>query len=167
MTASDAKERAYQAGRHYERTFYGCGQCTVAALQDAFDRRDDTVFRAATGLAGGGGLACDGSCGAYAGAILFLGQLLGRERDDFADPAGVRLRTAGMVRQLRQRFIDEYGSVTCRDIQNKIMGRPFFIADPEDFRRFHEAGAHDVHCPEVVGRAARWAAEIVEEHGLV
>ncbi|MBU1227676.1 MAG: C-GCAxxG-C-C family protein [Actinobacteria bacterium] len=162
----DRAERAYQAGDHYERTYYGCGQCALAALQDVFDRRDDAVFRAATGLAGGGGLACDGSCGAYNGAILFFGQLLGRDRDDFADPAGVRLQTAGMVRELRQRFIDAYGSVTCRNIQTKTMGRPYYIADPEDFRRFHDAGAHDVYCPEVVGRAARWAAEIVEAHGL-
>ncbi len=162
----DRPERAYQAGDYYERTYYGCGQCALAALQDAFDRRDDAVFRAATGLAGGGGLACDGSCGAYNAGILFFGQVLGRDRDDFADPEGVRLQTAEMVRELRQRFIDRYGSVTCRNIQTKTMGRPYYIADPEDFQRFHDAGAHDVYCPEVVGLAARWAAEIVEAHGL-
>lgn len=164
--AGDRPERAYQAGRDYERTYYGCAQCTVAALQDTFDRRDDAVFRAATGLAGGGGLCCDGSCGAYNGAVMFLGQLAGRERDDFGDSDGVRLRTAAMVRELRQRFLDRYGSVTCRDVQTRMMGRPYYLADPEDFRRFHDAGAHDVHCPEVVGTAARWAAEIVEAHGL-
>jgi hypothetical protein len=47
-----------------------------------------------------------------------------------------------------------------------VLGRPYYLADAEDFRRFHDAGAHDVHCPGVVGRAARWAAEIVEAHGL-
>jgi len=164
--AQDAADRAYHAGKLNEKTYRGCGQCALAALQEAFDRRDDAVFRAATGLAGGGGLACDGSCGAYAGAIMFIGQLLGRERDDFADPDGVRLQTAQIVRDLRQRFIDRYGSVICRDIQTKVMGRPYYLADPEDFQRFHDAGAHDVHCPEVVGLAARWAAEIVTENEL-
>jgi hypothetical protein len=33
--------------------------------------------------------------------------------------------------------------------------------------RFKEVGAHEVHCPEVVGLAARWAAEIVLENDLV
>jgi C_GCAxxG_C_C family probable redox protein len=166
VTGTDAPDRAYEAGRRYESTFYGCAQCSVAALQDTFDRRDDGVFRAATGLSGGGGLAIDGSCGAYAGAIMFLGQLLGRTRDDFTDEGGVRLETATLVRRLRQRFIDEYGSVVCRDIQTRMLGRPYYIADPEEFRRFHDAGAHSEHCPEVVGRAARWAAEIVVDEGL-
>jgi C_GCAxxG_C_C family probable redox protein len=159
-------DRAYEAGSTYEREYRGCAQATLAALQDAFEARDDTVFRAATGLSGGGGLACDGSCGAYVGAALFFGQLLGRERDDFADPAGVRLRTAAIVRELRQRFIDEYGSVTCGDIQAAVVGRRFFLADPEEMERFDEAGGHEVHCPEVVGRGARWAAELVEAHNL-
>ena len=164
--ASTAAERAYEAGWAYESTYRGCAQCVLAALQDAFDARDDAVFRAATGLAGGGGLACDGSCGAYVGAGMFFGQLLGRERDDFADPEGVRLQTAAMVRELRRRFLDEYGSVTCRDVQTRVMGRSYYIADPEESRRFHDAGAHDVHCPGVVGRAAGRAAEIVEAYGL-
>ena len=50
-------------------------------------RRDDVVVRAATGLSGGGGLAGDGSCEAYSGASMFLGQMLGRDRDDFTDAA--------------------------------------------------------------------------------
>jgi len=164
--AGEIADRAFEAGRQYERTYGGCSQCVLAALQDVFGRRDDAVFQAATGLAGGGGLACDGSCGAYTGAILFLGQLLGRNRDGFADPDLVRRETARLVRRLRQRFIDHYGSVVCRNIQTKVMGRPYYIADAEDYARFHDAGAHEVFCPQVVGLAARWAAEIVEEHQL-
>jgi C_GCAxxG_C_C family probable redox protein len=159
-------DRAYEAGKAYEQDYHGCAQCTLAALQDAFDRRDDAIFQAATGLAGGGGLTTDGNCGSYSGAVMFIGQLLGRTRDDFADPAEVRHQTAEIVRALRSRFIEEYGSITCRDIQTKVIGRPYYLADPDDLQRFHDAGAHDIHCPEVVGRAARWAAEIVREEGL-
>ena len=151
----------------YEKTYHGCSQCVLAALQDAFDKRDDAIFQAATGLAGGGGLTCDGSCGAYTGAIMFLGQLLGRERDNFADPDDIRLQNMQMVRDLRQRFIEKYGSVICRDIQTKVMGRPYYLADAEDYERFHNAGAHDIHCPEVVALGARWAAEIAAQQELV
>jgi len=159
-------EKAYEAGRHYESTYRGCGQCAVAALQDALGIRNDDVFKAATGLAGGGGLATDGSCGAYAGAVLVLGTLLGRERDSFDDSEGNRLRNFELVRKLRQRFLQEYGSVICRDVQTRVLGRPYYLADPVEYDRFHDAGAHDIHCPGVVGRAARWAAEIILEEGL-
>jgi len=163
----DVAERAYCAGKQYEAEYHGCAQCVLGALQDAFDARDDAVFQAATGLSGGGGGAGDGSCGAYAGASMFIGQLLGRNRNDFTDAEGVRHETSRLVVQLHERFTDHYGSVVCGDIQTSVIGRSYNLNDPEDVERFKAAGAHEVHCPEVVGRAARWAAEIVVANALV
>ena len=71
-----------------------------------------------------------------------------------------------MVGELRRRFVDRYGSVVCGDIQGSVIGRAFDLNDAKDVDRFEEAGAHEVHCPEVVGLAARWAAEIVVENNL-
>ncbi|HEY82501.1 MAG TPA: C_GCAxxG_C_C family protein [Dehalococcoidia bacterium] len=163
---TEAAEKAYELGKHYEKTYRGCSQCVIAALQDTFDIRDDAIFKAATGLAGGGSMATDGSCGAYVGAIMVLGYLLGRERDNFSDPEGIRFRTHELARKFHERYIDQYGSVVCRDIQTKVMGRPYYLCDPEEYQKFHNAGAHDVHCPEVVGKAARWMAEIIEAENL-
>jgi len=160
-------EKAYQLGKKYEQTYKGCSQCVIAALQDAFNIRNDDVFKAATGLVGGGGTCIDGSCGAYAGAIMVLSSLLGRQRDDFADTAGVLFRNFELVQKLREKFIQEYGSIICRNIQTKLFGRPYYLADMDDLEKFEKAGAHDVHCPEVVGKAARWAAEIISEADLV
>ena len=165
--AKTIAEKAYELGKEYERTYRGCSQCVIAALQDALDIRNDDIFRASTGLAGGGGITTDGSCGAYVGGILVLGFLLGRERDNFADPEGIRFRTHELVRRFRSKYIQEYGSVVCRDIQTKVLGRPYYIADPDEFEKFHNAGAHDVYCPEVVGKAARWLVEILAEEGLI
>lgn len=164
---TEIADRAYELGKRYEREYRGCSQCVLAALQDAFDIRNDDVFKAATGLSGGGGSATDGSCGSYSGAILFLGFLAGRARDNFADPQKVRVRTAELVRKFHDRFIQEYGSVVCRNIQTKLMGRPFYLADPDEAEKFDKAGAHDIHCLEVVGKAARWMAEIVQEEDLL
>jgi C_GCAxxG_C_C family probable redox protein len=160
-------EKAYQLGKEYEKIYKGCSQCVIAAIQDAFNTRNDDVFKAATGLIAGGGACIDGSCGAYAGAIMVLSSLLGRQRDDFADTAGVLFRNFELVQKLREKFIQEYGSVICRNIQTKLFGRPYYLADMDDFEKFEKAGAHDVHCPEVVGKAARWAAEIISEADLV
>jgi C_GCAxxG_C_C family probable redox protein len=138
----------------------------VAALQDAFDSRNDIIFKAATALAGGGGRAIDGSCGSYTGAILFFGSIVGRERDDFVDEAKVRLKTHDLAKKLHDKFIQEYGSVICRDIQTKKMGRAYYLIDPDEYKKFLDAGAHDIHCLEVVGKAAKWAAEILLEAKL-
>ncbi len=154
-------ERAYRLGKEYEQSYRGCGQCVVAALQDTFDVQDDAVFRAATGFAGGGGLCGDGNCGAYSGAIMMLSYLVGRPRDDFEDRAGASFKTFGLVHRLRERFIEEYGSVVCRDIQCRIFGRPFYLRDVDDVGKFDRAGGHDDKCPEVVGKAARWTAELI------
>jgi C_GCAxxG_C_C family probable redox protein len=160
-------EKAYRLGKEYEKTYRGCSQCVIAALQDTLKKRNDDIFKAATGLAGGTGLAADGSCGGYTGSVLMLGLLLGRERENFSDPSGIRLKTLELTRKFRQKFIQEYGSVICRDIQNKVLGRYYYLADPKEYENFHNAGAHDVHCPEVVGKAAKWMIEILSEAGLI
>jgi C_GCAxxG_C_C family probable redox protein len=164
--AGKAAEKAYELGKHYEKTYRGCSQCVIAALQDAFDMRDDAIFKSATGLAGGAAMSGDGSCGAYAGAIMFLGSVVGRERDNFSDPEGIRFKTHQLAGEFHRKFIDEYGSVVCRNIQTKLRGRYYYLADPEEYQKFHDAGAHDIYCPEVVGKAARWMAEIIEAENL-
>jgi C_GCAxxG_C_C family probable redox protein len=161
-------EKAYQLGKEYEQNYKGCSQSVVAAIQDAFNIRNDDVFKAATGLAAGGGLCIDGSCGAYAGAIMVLSTLLGRERDDFADRAGVLFRNFDLIEKLREKVIQEYGSVLCRDIQTKVFGRAYCLADMDELEEFEKAGGHDArHCPEVVGKAARWAAELIIAENLI
>jgi C_GCAxxG_C_C family probable redox protein len=164
---AEVANRAYTLGKEYEKTYRGCSQCVIAALQDALENRNDDLFKAATGLAGGTGLAGDNGCGAYTGAVLVLGSFLGRERNNFSDPEGIRLKTHQLARKFRERFIQEYGSVICRDIQNKILGRYYYLADPQEYEKFHNAGAHDIHCPEVVGKAARWMAELLWEEDLI
>jgi C_GCAxxG_C_C family probable redox protein len=167
--AKTAAEKAYELGKEYEKTCKGCSQCVIAALQDALGIRNDDIFKAATGLAGGGCGTLDGSCGAYVGSIMVLGSLVGRERDKFADseiiaPDGRAFR---LFRKFRDKYIKEYGSVVCRNIQTKVLGRPYYLVDPDEWQKFEAAGGHgDKGCPEVVGKAARWMAEIILEEGL-
>ena len=51
----EAEEKAYAN----EKSFHGCSQSTLAALQDVFDCRNDSVFQAASGLGGGVGLTAE------------------------------------------------------------------------------------------------------------
>jgi C_GCAxxG_C_C family probable redox protein len=136
-------------------------------LQDVFSLRDDNIFKAVTALAGGGGRAIDGSCGAYTGSIVFFGSIVGRERNDFKDEAKIRLITHDLAKKLHDKFIQEYGSVVCQNIQTRTMGRSYYLIDPEEYQKFLDAGAHDKYCPDVVGKAAQWSAEILQEAKLV
>jgi C_GCAxxG_C_C family probable redox protein len=163
----EVMEKAYELGFKYEEQYGGCGQCVVAALQDAFNMPSTEVFKAMSGYAGGGATVGDGSCGAYVAGILFLSGLRGRERDNFADPERIRFVSFATARKLHRKFIDEFGSIICREIQMKLFGRPYYLPDPDEMAKFLAAGGHTTHCPDVCGKAAKWAAEIAFEEGLI
>jgi len=160
-------EKAYQLGFEYEKTYRGCSQCVIAAIQDTLNVREDCVFKAATGFAGGAGLSGIGVCGGFAGGVMVLSQLRGREREDFSDPEGVRFKTFDITNLLVDKFLNEFGSIICRDIQQRQFGRFYYLRDPDEFQKFHDAGAHDEKCPDVVGKAARVAVEIIIDEGLL
>jgi C_GCAxxG_C_C family probable redox protein len=165
--ASKRAQRAYDLAKNYEKNYKGCAQCTVAGLQDALGDRKDDVLEAATSLGGGCMRTAEGSCGAYVGCLMVLGTLYGRKRDELNNRQKV-LDNADIALKLRRKFIEEYGSVICSDIQNRIFGRYFYMADPEEFQKFEAAGGHgDKGAPEVVGKAARWMVEILEEAKLI
>jgi len=168
--AKNAAEKAYELGKEYEKKYLGCSQCAMAALQDALGIRNDDIFKASTTLAGGGCGTGDGSCGAYVACLMVLSSLEGRERDKFDDFSKIApdARAFKLARKFRDKFIQEYGSVICRNIQTKVMGRPYYIVDPDDWNKFEAAGGHgDKGCPVTVGNAAKWMAELIEEEGLV
>ena len=168
--AKDIKElaeKAYSLGWEYQKTYRGCAQTALAALQDTLGRRNDDIFKAATGLSGGGGVSIDGSCGAYAAAILFMSSIVGRERHDFEDAPRIRFRSFELARKLHDKFVDEYGAVICRDIQRKLVGRGYYLGDPDEMRKFDDLGGHEKVAPGVVANAARWTVEVLAKESLL
>ena len=165
--------RARQAGAlafEYEQVYHGCGQCALAALLDTLGTFEEcaaeAVFEAATGLAGGLGLAGDATCGALVGATLVFGMLYPRGRACFDGGRDNKYRTYAMAQRLRQRYLGAYGSITCQDVQRRVLGRPFDLRDPAEREAFEAAGAHRDKCTGVVARAVEWAVEIIgEEQG--
>jgi len=160
-------DKAYRLGFEYEKTYRGCSQSAIGAIQDTLDIRDDSVFKAGTGLAGGGGLTGIGVCGGYVGGVMVLSQLLGRERSNFEDPEQVRFKSYSLAKKFLEQYINELGSIICRDIQTIRFGRPYYIADTEDFEKFEEAGGHVDKCTDVVGKAAQITVSLILDEGLV
>ena len=158
----DLVENARHAGFQHEKQHGNCCQSTIAALQDTLGQRDDSVFQAGSGMAGGIGIHCDGVCGGYSGGVMQLSRMFGRTRGRIADSASMDL-TNRLASKLHERFVAEYGSVICRDIHQKIFGRTFDLWDAEDSKAIEAAGSHVDKCTTVVGNASAWAAEIALE----
>ncbi|MCD6122888.1 MAG: C_GCAxxG_C_C family protein [Spirochaetales bacterium] len=156
-------ELAYSLGYEYEKNYRGCAQCTVAAVQDALDIKSDILFKAASGLATGGGLLCDGVCGGYSGGIMIMSSFFGRKRENIDDDHDEKYCSFRMATYLHKKFINKYGSVICKDIHNKIFGRTYDLWNPEEKEAFNNAGAHETKCTEVVATASSWIVQLIFE----
>jgi mannitol-1-phosphate 5-dehydrogenase len=153
--------RAYKLAFQYEREYHGCGQCTLAAVLESIDQFDEAVFRAATTLSGGLGLCGDATCGALTAAALAIGMVYPRTRANFAGDRDSKYRGFSMVQQLRERYMQRYGSITCHGIHRHEWGRPYDLRYEAEREAFEAAGAHEDKCTSVVAQAAKWAVEII------
>lgn len=134
-------ERAYKLGYQYEKEHKGCCRCTVAALQDAvaFVPVDLALFRGSTCLDGGATPVSVQNCGAFTGSGMIIGHLCGSTRGETFE--GNAALAHELLHKVYFRFKEHYGTVLCEDVRKGAEG----------------------DCPEVVGRAARWVAEVLLE----
>jgi len=160
---SEVSEIAYRN----EKQYAGCAQAVIGAFKELTGSKiHDDVFKAGTALMGG--IGCSGNaCGSLTGAVMVMSIFLGREYDNFSDPEKIRFESSKLSKKLTDRFIEEYGTVNCWDIQRKIMGRSFNSWDKKEYAEFLKAGGHDTKCPSVCGNAAKWTMEILIEEGLI
>jgi hypothetical protein len=67
------------------------------------------------------------------------------------------------------KFIQEFGTAMCAQIQMKRYGRSYFLRDADEAKKFDEAGAHELDdkCGDIVGIGARMVMEILLDQGAV
>lgn len=163
MDGAKALRVASDRGHDYEARYHSCAQCVVASVQDALGIRNDFVFKSASSLGGGIGKLCDGSCGGYTGGALMIGLFWGRTRNRF-DCDQENKRTSDLLTvHLHEKFVGEFGSVTCREIHDGMFGRRFDLWSDADKESFEQAGAHRDKCTRVVALAASWTVELILE----
>jgi C_GCAxxG_C_C family probable redox protein len=151
-------KRAYELGFSFEKEYGSCPQCVFAAVSEALGNGSREVFKAIDAFAGGLGRSGNGTCGALSGGVAAISRRYGRE--DF-HALGDRERGMTLAKLLHDRFVEEYGSILCRDIQKKILGRSYDLWDPKDFEELHRT----MKCPDVVGKAAKWTVSLLNETG--
>jgi C_GCAxxG_C_C family probable redox protein len=157
---NDILEKVYQRAFEYEARLGSCPQCVLAALKEILEVGDENIFRGSHGLTGGTSLSSKGTCGALAGGMIALSALVGRTYQEFTEGQKKRL-VFKYTKLLYDRFIEEYGSPLCCDVQKKIFGRSYVLLDKQDYEAFEKAGAHVDKCTSVAGNAAKWTAEII------
>jgi C_GCAxxG_C_C family probable redox protein len=160
---NELTEKAFELGFTYEKEYRGCAQCTIAAVQDTLNVRNDFVFKSASGLSAGGGLLTVGHCGGYVGGILMMSSFFGRSRENFDNDRENKYCSFNMAVALHELFRKKYGSIICREIHECIFGRSFDMWDEDERNAFEDAGAHKDKCTGVVADASRWTTQLILE----
>jgi len=155
-------EKAYMLGKEYEKRNTGCAQTSIAAIFDALGIWSEDVFRAGSGLADGLGLTGDGTCGALIGALMVIGYLFPREKENFGDVMRP-MKAYRLVKELHDSFVDKFGSCRCHEVQMRLMGRTFDLWNPQELKEAVKSGMIE-HCSDVVAWTAKKAVEIIERN---
>ena len=153
-------ERAYKLGYRHEQQAAMCPQATLAALQDVFQIKDDNIFKASYGFAGGGGNTGLGFCGGLVGGIIVISYFFGRTRSEFNLPI-ISWQAMRLVEKLVDLFQKEWGGVSCFDVRRKLFGRHVDTRKKEDYEYFFKMKGHQEKCPQATGSGAALTAGII------
>jgi len=153
-------ENAAHLSYQYEQKYFGCAQTTVAGLIEAFGIGGPDILRASTCLAAG--VARRGKiCGALTGGLLMVGYIAGR--DDLEMFAQYQ-RGMDYGDILYKRFLEEFGTDSCSEIQSMKFGRAFDLQSQKEREELHKIMVETKEgCQSVTSAGARMAAEIMVE----
>jgi hypothetical protein len=161
-------------GADYEVHSYSCSQCILAAINDVVGLSDDIV-RCGTSSCGGSAFQLVGPCGGYQGGLIALDYFFGRPAKCMS-PDELKMEniqklmdSVAVAREWYDKYFRTYGTIQCAGIMYQKFGRLFYFEDPDEFRKFDEAGAHTdpEKCAKVVGTAARMLLELLMDKGVV
>ena len=156
-------EKAFKLGKKYEQKCTGCAQTAIAAIFEALGIWNEDVFKAASGLADGLGLTGDGSCGALVGGSMVIGYLFGRGKENFED-MNKPIKSYALVKKLHDKYVKQYGTCRCHDVQYKLMGRTYDLWNAEELKEAFKSGMME-HCSTLVGNVARLTTKIILNSG--
>ncbi|HHO69061.1 MAG TPA: C_GCAxxG_C_C family protein [Gammaproteobacteria bacterium] len=150
-------EDAYDKAFDYELNYGCCPQCVLTAVKETVGIVSDDTIKASHGLSGGGALSGQGVCGALSGGLVALGAKRGRDADKLDRGRGMANFQAG--RQLVERFREEFGGLTCEELQVRFAGRTYDMWNREEYAAFgRERGDK---CARASALVAKWVVEML------
>ena len=159
ISKDEILKRIEEDARRFEYEYHGCGQCTLLALQKNLNIGSDLTFKMTGPLVVGIG-AMGETCGAFLAGVLAMGLIWGREKIE--DGPEATLPALPPTRKFFRAFQNEFGSLTCREIQKSRLGKSYNLADSEEYQAFQKEGGYEV-ASGIVSKTARMAAEIILE----
>ncbi|EGW55065.1 C-GCAxxG-C-C family protein [Candidatus Endoriftia persephone] len=150
-------EQAYAKATQYELDYGCCPQCVLATVQETIGIISDETIKASHGLSGGGGLMGQGACGALTGGLMALSAKRGRDRDKLDRGRGIGNFRKG--RELVERFREEFGGITCEELQQRFTGRTYDLWDATEYKAF--ADARGEQCARATGVVTKWVVEMI------
>ena len=151
--AEQASQQAYA-----DEIEYGCcPQCVLKAVQSTVGYVSDETIKASHGLSGGGGLVGLGACGALTGGLLALSAKRGRDHDKFHK--GKFVGNFKLGQQLVERFQEQFGGVTCQQLQERFTGQTYNMWDEQQYKAFDEARGNK--CAEATATVTKWVVEML------
>jgi C_GCAxxG_C_C family probable redox protein len=152
-------EQAYEKAHKCELDYGCCPQCVLATVQETVGIIDDQTIKAAHGLSGGGGLTGEGVCGALTGGLMALSAKYGRDRDKLN--RGRFINNFKKAKELTERFRQEFGGVTCSELQKQFTGRTYDMWNADEYKAFSDARGDQ--CARATGTVTQWIVETLEE----
>lgn len=152
-----AADLAFDKALRYELDYGCCPQCVLSAVQETVGVVDDATIKASHALSGGGALCGEGTCGALTGGLLALSAKRGRDRDKLH--RGRFINNFQKGHELVQRFREEFGGVTCRELQQRFTGRTWDMWKPEEYADF--SAARGQQCAMATAQVTKWVVEML------
>ncbi len=150
-------EQAYDKALQYELDYGCCPQCVLSTVQETVGFVDDITIKASHGLSGGGGLMGEGACGALTGGLMALSAKYGRDRDKLHRGRG--MNNFKKTKDLVDRFREEFGGITCQQLQQQFTGRTYDMWNPDEYRAF--SNARGEQCARATAQVTKWVVEIL------
>lgn len=152
---TNLEDKAYEIAFDLDMKYGCCPQCVLSAVKDTVGYVTDEMIKASHGLSGGGGLMGEGACGALTGGLLALGAKKGRDADKLHKGRGMANFNAG--KKLVEQFREEFGGITCEQLQVKFSGRTWDMWKASDYNGFSEVRGDK--CAHATGLVTKWVVE--------
>ncbi|CCQ74376.1 C-GCAxxG-C-C family protein [Magnetospira sp. QH-2] len=158
---SDSKDlgrQAYERAYELELKVGCCPQCVLTAVDETVGGVSEDTIKASHGLSGGGALTGQGACGALTGGLLALSTRKGRDADKLDRGRGMANFNVG--KDLTRRFEEEFGGITCEDLQQQFSGQTWDLWKPEEYKGFSDA--RDDRCARATATVTQWVVEMID-----
>jgi len=171
LSRQELLDKAYELGSNYLKNSGSCSQSPVAGLHAILDF-DDLVVKVATSSCGGQALQGLGTCGGLIGGTMALDYYFGRPVENLSDKEVIQANRDVLAAAckvpllLYDKYVKEYGTTICAQMQRQFFGRFYCFTDAEEMEKFRAAGNSE-KCRDVVGKAVRWVMEILLEKGAI